>query len=344
MGKTVRHLFNPEAGNVSKMFETHSGLLYWDEQLPAYYEVYRKLTGNFWIPQEVSLKTDISDWTNKMTDSQKELFKRGISQLVLLDSIASVFDAEIAAYIQNPAVKALINYISSQETIHNESYSYACTSIMTREEATEVFNAPKTDEKVISATNAILDSFDAFVSNKTPETAAKSLVAMAALEGIRFTNGFVPFYFLNRNNLMQGVGKIINFINRDEVQHSYAQLLTARDIVTQYSDVIDEKDFAQFTYDLFTEVVQTEQELSRSMFEDFPEMDMVELEMYVEWRANMLLRNLGLEEIFPTKRNPMRWINVYDPENINSTKTDFFENKVDNYQKTDEEKNGWGEL
>lgn len=210
----MRKLFNPDAPNVAKMFEEHSGLLYWDQQHPAYYEVYRTLVGNFWIPQEVSLSQDISDWQNKMTDDQKELFKRGISQLVLLDSIASVVDAELASYIQNPATEAIVNYISSQETIHNESYSYTCTSLMTRDEATEVFDIPKTDPEVTAATEKILNTFDAFVENKTPETAAKAMVAMAALEGIRFTNGFVPFYHFNRNNLMEGTGKIINFINR----------------------------------------------------------------------------------------------------------------------------------
>lgn len=118
----------------------------------------------------------------------------------------------------------------------------------------------------------------------------------------------------------------------------------ARDIVTQYSDEIDEAEFAQFTYDLFSEVVRTEQELSRSMFKDFPELDIVEVEDYVEWRANALLKNLGLEEIFETKKNPMLWVSVYDPENINQTKVDFFETKEDKYSKTDNEKNGWADL
>lgn len=214
MTKQVRRIFNPEAPNLTKMFDTHSGLLDWNQQLPAYYEVYRKLVGNFWIPHEVPLGQDVSDWKNKLTDGQKSLFKRGISQLVLLDSIASAFDAELAAYVQNPAVKALLNYISSQETIHNESYSYTCISLMTQEESEAVFDSPKSDPLVIQATNAILDAFNKFVENKTPGNAAKALVAMAALEGIRFTNGFVPFYFLNRNNVMGGVGKIITFINR----------------------------------------------------------------------------------------------------------------------------------
>lgn len=340
---TVRNIFNPDAPNVAKMFEPQSGLLYWDEQLPVYYEQYQKMTGNFWIPIETSLAQDKLDWKSKLNEDQKELMRRGISQLVLLDSIASKIDARLANYVENTAVEALINYISSQETIHNESYTYICTSFMTREEAQEVFDRPKSDPQVLEATNDILAVFDEFNADNNPLTFAKALVAMAALEGIRFTNGFVPFYYLNRNNLMQGTGTIINFINRDEAQHSYTQTAIVRDVLTQYPEY-NNKDFEDFVYDLFRKVVKAEQALSYSIFEGFTDLDIVEVEMYVEWRANSILSNLGLNKIFDTKRNPMKWIEVMDPNNNNATKVDFFEKRVNNYSKSDNTKNGWDQL
>jgi len=51
MAELQKHirLFQKDEGNTGKMFEPQSGLLYWDEQAPAYYEVYKELTGNFWI-------------------------------------------------------------------------------------------------------------------------------------------------------------------------------------------------------------------------------------------------------------------------------------------------------
>lgn len=336
-------LFDPEKPNLTKMLEPHSGLLYWDEQLEVYYQQYRKLTGQFWIPHEVSMLTDSKDWNSTMNDKQKELFKRGIGQLVLLDSVATQADGHMADFIQNPAIKTLLFYIASQEGIHNESYTYICTSFMTKEEADAVFLQPKNDPKVIKATQPILDKFTEFRDNKNAKTLAMSLVAMSALEGIRFTNGFVPFYYLNRSRLMQGTGAVINLINRDEAQHSYTQIAIVRDILTQYPE-INQNDFADEVYTLFREVVAGEQELVKSMYEGFNDIDLTEVEMYVEWRANSILANLGLERIFPTLRNPMRWISVYDPESNNNQKTDFFEKRVTNYQKSDNSKNGWDDL
>lgn len=337
-------LFDPTKPNITKMLSPHSGLLYWDEQLKVYYEQYRRLTGQFWTPHEIALQSDARDWNNAMTEDQQELFKRGISQLVLLDTLATVADGFMANFIENPAIRSLLFYIASQETIHNESYTYVCTSFMTKNEADDVFTRPKEDPKIIAATQPILDAFDDFRNNPTPTTLAYSLAAMSALEGIRFTNGFTPFYYLNRNRLMQGTGSVINLIHRDEAQHSYTQIAIMRDLLTQYSDEIDKKALEERVYKLFRHVVKGEQELVSSMYAKFDDIDIVEVHMYVEWKANMILANMGLDKIFETKRNPMKWVSVFDPENKNNQRTDFFEKRETNYQKSDVTKNRWDDL
>jgi ribonucleoside-diphosphate reductase beta chain len=58
----------------------------------------------------------------------------------------------------------------------------------------------------------------------------------------------------------------------------------------------------------------------------------------------LILDNLGLDKIFSVKKNPMPWITAFDPDNLNNTKTDFFEGKDTNYTKTSEEANDWDEL
>ena len=214
MEKHIR-LFNKDAANTNaSIFGEHSGLLYWDEQDPVWYDVYSELKQNFWIPQEITLGSDSRDWRTNMSDAEKELYKRSISQLVLLDSISTVIDGQLASYIKNPAIKAIMAYIASQESIHNESYTYIATTFLTKEEANEVFSIPKTDPLILGASELILDQFEKFVSEPTKLNMVYALVAMAALEGIRLTNGFTPFYLMNRNKKMLGTGQIIQLIQR----------------------------------------------------------------------------------------------------------------------------------
>lgn len=333
LNKHIR-LFDGTKPNVAKtILDEHSGILYWDEQADAYYNVWKEMTGNFWIANEVSLKQDSIDWTSKMSDKEKEFFKRGISQLVVLDSVATVADGLFSAYIKNPAIKAIMSYVASQESIHNESYTYMATSFMTKEEAQEVFERPKTDKQIVEANDLILEQFENFVKDPKPETLVKGLVAMAMLEGIRFTNGFTPFYLLAKNNRMVNSSSIISLIQRDETQHSYFQTLLVRQLVTEFPE-LNTEEVTEWIYESFRLVVGKEKELVNSMYEDgFLGIDMIELEMYIEWRANLVLKNLGMTQIFETKVNPMRWIKSFDSESVNSQKDDFFEKRVVNYSK-----------
>lgn len=131
--------------------------------------------------------------------------------------------------------------------------------------------------------------------------------------------------------------------DKDEIQHSYFQTLVARQIVTEYPEV-NTSETNQWIYDFFQEIVEKEKGLAIDMYGKYPGINMEELMGYIEWRANLLLQNLGLDRIFKTIVNPMMWINAYDPQNINGTRIDFFEARPTNYAKVDSDINGWDDL
>jgi len=57
-----------------------------------------------------------------------------------------------------------------------------------------------------------------------------------------------------------------------------------------------------------------------------------------------MLRLIGLEEIYPEYvENPMKWIRAY-ADNIDGTKTDFFEQKSRQYVKVNAIDNGFDDL
>ena len=342
--KNVQVLNEEMSNRGSRIFDETSGILFWDDiSNQAYYELIKIMREAFWIPEEVSMAGDKSHWNTVMTDKDKELYKDGIGVLASLDSIATYFDTVAAHYIKDPAVKANMAFIAGMESIHNESYTYAPSSIMSKSEILDIFERPKTNSFIVKRNRIMMDHFDAFMKDPTIENFAKALVAMAGLEGLCFVNGFTPFYHFNRDNKMFGTGKIIQYIQRDEVQHSYFQTLLVRDILTQYPEHNTEE-FAEFAYDFFKELVQHEKDFCEDLYKDHPEIDLFEVLEYIEFRANLILDNLGLDKIFAVKKNPMLWIKAFEPENANNTKTDFFEDKESNYTKPTEASNGWDEL
>lgn len=342
--KIVR-VFNENLNNSApRMFDEVSGILFWDDiNNQVYYDVYKTMRDNFWVPDDVSMNQDIVHWNTIMSDEEKELYKNGISVLAVLDSIATFFDKIASDYIRDSAIKAVMAWIASQETIHNESYTYVFSSLLPKAESLEVFERPKKNEFVIKRNKMMMELFDNFLKERTIENFVKAIVGMSGLEGLCFINGFTPFYHFNRNNKMFGTGTIIQYIQRDEVQHSYFQTVLVRDILTQYPEYNTEE-FGMFVYNFFDKLVKLEKEFCEDLYKDTPDIDIEEVKEYIEFRANLLLDNLGLDKIFPPKKNPMPWITAFDPDNLNNTKRDFFEDKEINYVKPTESVNGWDEL
>lgn len=342
--RQVRILIESLKNKASRIFDDVSGLLFWDDvNNPAYYEIYREMRGNFWIPDEVSMAKDIQHWLNEMDPKERALFKTSIGVLASLDAVATVFDKIAADFIRDSSIKANMSFIGAMETIHNESYTYIMSSLVGKDEAKEIFEEPKTNPFIVKRNRIMMNHFDNFLSELTISTFLKGLVAMAALEGLCFTNGFTPFYHFNRNNKLFGTGTIIQYIQRDEAQHSFFQTLLVRDIMTQYPEQNTEE-FANFVYDFFNELVELEKEFCEDLYKDTPDIDIEEIKLYIEYKANLLLDGLGLDKTFNTKKNPMPWIVAYDPANLNSVKRDFFEDKEINYKKSNETDNGWGDL
>lgn len=342
--KQVR-VFNENLDNSApRLFDDVSGILYWDKiSNQTYYDIYKDMREKFWIPDEVSMAQDVLQWNSSMSETEKELFKNGIGVLAVLDSVATYFDKVASDYIRDSAVKANMAFIVAMETIHNESYTYTLASLVPKDVAMQVFEKPKTNEFVVRRNRLMMDLFDEFIETRTIESFVKGLVAMSGLEGLCFVNGFTPFYHFNRNNKMFGTGTIIQYIQRDEVKHSYFQTVLVRDILTQYPE-LNTEEFADFVYGFFRELVELEKEFCEDLYKDTHDIDVEEVQQYVEFRANLLLDNLGLDKIFDTKKNPMPWITAYDPDSLNNVKRDFFEDKEVNYVKTSEETNDWDDL
>lgn len=339
----VLNIFAPN--RAPRIFDEQSGLVFWDDiNNQAYYDLIKEMREKFWIPEEVSMAQDRVHWNTEMTEVEKELFKNGIGILASLDSVATYFDKIASDYIQDGALKSNMAFIAAMETIHNESYTYTFSSLISKPESLEVFERPKTNPYVIRRNEFIMKNFDQFLAYPTVGSFVQSLISMSGLEGLCFVNGFTPFYHFNRDNKMFGTGTIIQYIQRDETMHTYFQTMLVRDILEQYSDVLDKKEVEKFAYEFFTQLVEYEKEYCEFLYKDYPRIDIEDVSKYIEFRANLILDLLHFDKIFETKKNPMSWIDAFDPDNLNNTKTDFFEGREKNYTRPNEVSNGWDDL
>lgn len=319
-----------------------SGLLNWNDiAYPQMYDLYQTLLSNFWKAQEINMQDDIKQW-DQLTETEKDVFLRINTQLASLDSLQTPTMSHVMDYVTDSSFKAIFAVISQQEAVHNESYSYILSSLVPLREQNERFDQAKDDPIVRKRNQLILDSYDAFREQPTPQRLFELAINSINLEGIYFYAGFAFFYHLARQQKMLKTSTMISYIQRDEMQHAYFISQFIRILLTENPDLNTEKNI-QYAYQTIDKAVQNEKEWANYILKDIEGIDLDEFHGYVEYLANKRLRQIGLNNYYQERENPMAWIHVFSDEMLNETKSDFFEQKSRTYTKVSSS-NGFDEL
>jgi ribonucleoside-diphosphate reductase beta chain len=168
------------------------------------------------------------------------------------------------------------------------------------------------------------------------------MVYTTILEGLFFYSGFAFFYNLARNQKMVGTSTMISYINRDELQHGRFISELFRATLAEHPEYNTEE-LTEWIYDQFRHSVEQEKIWSNYILKGIDGIDLIEMESYIEYRANKMLLLLGLSQIYEDSvENNMKWIRAY-VDNFDDTKTDFFEQKSRQYTKANDI-NGFGDL
>ncbi|WP_313893168.1 ribonucleotide-diphosphate reductase subunit beta [Psychrobacillus sp.] len=320
-----------------------SGILNWNDiAYPHWYKIYKRLLGNYWQADEVNMSSDVKQFPS-LTKAEQDAYLKIIGLLATLDAPQTRTALLLSLYATDASVQSIMAVIAQQEAVHNESYSYVLSSIVSLDEQNKSFELGRTDAILRKRNKNIEKYYNEFVENPTTENILKTLTYTTLLEGLFFYSGFAFFYNLARYNKMVGTSTMISYINRDELEHGrYISELFRATLSENPEHNNDE--LIGWVYDQFKESVELEIEWSNYVLKDIEGIDVEEMHGYVKYRANKMLRLIGLEEIYPEYvENPMKWIRAY-ADNIDGTKTDFFEQKSRQYVKVNAIDNGFDDL
>ncbi|SDQ10680.1 ribonucleotide-diphosphate reductase subunit beta [Virgibacillus salinus] len=319
-----------------------SGILNWNDiAYPHWYKMYKRLIGNYWQADEVNMSGDVRQFS-LLTKTDQDAYLKIIGLLSTLDAPQTRTALLFSLYASDPSVQSIMAVIAQQEAVHNESYSYVLSSVVSLDEQNEAFQLGRNDPVLIKRNDNLMQQYNAFVDEPSMENILKTMVFTGLLEGMFFYSGFAFFYNLARQNKMVGTSTMISYINRDELEHGrfIAELFRA---TLDENPELNTASFSDWIYEQFKESVELETEWSRYVLADVEGIDLDEMSGYIKYRANKMLRMMGLSEIYPDHTdNPMKWIRAY-VDNFDGTKTDFFEQKSRQYTKTSD-LNGFDDL
>lgn len=282
----------------------------------------------FWRQTEIEIYPDRADFNKKLTPAEQHIFTRNLSRQTILDSIQERAPGLMFGQLcSTPEMENWINTWPFFEQIHNRTYQYIIEGIYP--DATPIFDAIQDIKPVVDCAKDIVKHYDDLILWNAKRTMFenglfpdydefehkrsfwRALVAVTALEGIRFYVSFACSWAFAETNRMEGNATLIKLICRDENLHLGVTQHLLKALPKDDSDFakirkMDEEVALQIVRDA------AEQEITWGdhLFQDGSMLGLNGglLTSFVKWRTNKVLVGAGYPKIYDVSNiNPLPW-------------------------------------
>ena len=292
---------------------------------------YRTSMNHFWIPEEIPMSQDVTDY-RRLPREYRESLDKTLSFLIFLDSLQTANLPNINDYITAPEVNLCLTLQTADEAIHSQSYSYILDSICQPHEQQNILYQWKDDPHLYKRVSFIGGLYNEFIENPTEFGLVKTCFANFILESIYFYSGFAFFYALGRLGVMNGTVQEIRYINRDELMHVVLFRNILQEMRKENPHLFTAENIA-ILRNMMAEAADTEIAWGAYVIGDKIEgLNRTLIEQYIQYLCNERLKMIDMEPLFPNvEKDPLPW--VAKMANTNGIKTDFFEAKPTAYTK-----------
>jgi ribonucleoside-diphosphate reductase beta chain len=283
--------------------------------------------GFFWIPEEISLTKDASDF-KEASDAIKHIFTSNLLRQTALDSLQGRAPVQIfSPVISIPELEALVSVWSMFETnIHSKSYSHIIRNIYNVPK--DVFNTIHDTQEIIEMASSVGKYYNrlhrincrkelGLEVNEMEHLKAiwLALHASYALEAFRFMVSFATSLAMVENRLFIGNGNIISLILQDEILH--------RDWTAYILNTIlkDDHRFQQIkieceseVYEMYMDVISEEKQWADYLFKKGPVIGLNSsiLKDFVDFTAVIALKEIGIKyQAVAPKNTPIPWFSKH---------------------------------
>jgi ribonucleoside-diphosphate reductase beta chain len=281
-----------------------------------------------WLADEVPLASDLNDWKQKLTESEKSLIGNILKSFAQTEvHVNDYWSSNVSKWFPKPEIIAMTSTFGSFESIHAHAYAR-----LNEELGLEDFQAFLEDEVSSAKIERLLS-----IPNDTIEERAQSLAIFSAFtEGVNLFSSFAILMSFQLRNLMKGTGQIVEWSVRDESLHSQAGCWLFRTLLDEQPELNTEA-----LRNKIIEACHLSVQLEFNFIDKAFEMGEVEglnidqLKNFIKARANEKMIELGYNAVYndidPNLLKQMEWFG-----HLTSGKThqDFFAGRVTDYSKS----------
>lgn len=292
----------------------------------------------FWRPEEVDISQDRIDFATKLQPHERHIFISNLRYQTLLDSVQGRSpNVTLLPLASIPELETWIETWAFSETIHSRSYTHIIRGMV--DDPSEVFDGIVTDEQIISRASSVSAEYDKlyqmvcareylgedeferlyaseFDGKPFPlqRQIYRTIVAVNALEAIRFYVSFACTFAFGERKLLEGNAKIMRLIARDEALHCEGTERMLRNMRSGreglvWRQIAEEEE--SFVYQTMLDVAEQEMRWADYLFKDGSMIGLNAniLKQYVKYRTNLAMKRLHLEPLFPDVTfDPLPWM------------------------------------
>ena len=267
------------------------------------YDGYIKQNQAHWLPTEVPMSDDVSDYRTKLTKEERHLISQVLRFFVQGDvAVQNNYQVRLMPMFPVPEVAMMLAAFANAEAIHVHAYSYLIDTL----------GLPESEYGAFLSYDSMRKKYEYLhgFSNRTSHDIAKTLAVFGAfMEGTALFASFAILMNFPRQNKLKGLGQIINWSIKDENCHAQYVCRLFRQFVGENPDV-NSPTLQSELRAACHQIVEMEDAFIDTCFE----MGAVrglradEIKQYIRWTANNRLADIGMEPEYNVASNPLPWL------------------------------------
>ena len=302
------------------------------------WEKYLLARKNHWMPDEIPMQDDITQWKSEgiLSEEERQVVKRSLGFFATADSlVANNIVLGLYRLITNPECRNYLLLQASEEALHTHAYQYCIESLGMEE--SELFNMYREIKSVgdksawaLKQTSLLSDPHFNTGTLASDRLLLENLIAYyCVVEGIFFYCGFALILSMAREGKMINTAKQFEMIMRDESMHINFGLDMINQIKQENSHLWD-AEMQETAIRMIKEGLELEVEFAHdTMPSGIQGMNVELMTTYLQYIANRRFTSLQLPEQYDAPTNPFPWMT----RTIDQQKqVSFFEQNVADYQ------------
>ena len=292
---------------------------------PLAYDAWLQQQRIHWIPEEVPLADDVSDWNRKLNKQERNLLSQIFRFFTQSDiEVNNCYMSHYSRVFKPTEVCMMLAAFSNMETIHIAAYSHLLDTI----------GMPEVEYSAFLEIKEMRDKYDYMqkFNTNTKINIAKTLAIFGGFtEGLQLFATFAILLNFPRFNKMKGMGQIVTWSARDESLHTESIIKLYNTFVSENPD-INKEELERDLYIACNTMIDHEDAFIDRAFElgTVEGLRPEEVKQYMRYMADIRLNQLKLQPIYKISTNPLPWMD----EMLNAVEhTNFFENRATEYSK-----------